>query len=138
MASPNPYEPPRENEGNNPSPSPVELSPDLHHIATALQYAFAEHDDGSGNAVQIHGKDVCRMVLQIAFGLTSFDPTGTEAILYLKELNILRSEDVGDGVYQLIEAGLIRASENDRPDDFAGLFDLTKPIYEWKVGWDIE
>jgi uncharacterized repeat protein (TIGR04138 family) len=39
-------------------------------------------------------------------------------------MGLRRSEDVGRVVYALVSAGLLTAQESDRPEDFAGVFDV--------------
>lgn len=44
--------------------------------------------------------------------------------------NVRRTDDVGEIVYRLIDAGILSAHEGDRRDDFHDVFDLEKVLVE--------
>lgn len=55
---------------------------------------------------------------------------GLLARMVLVAWGIRRTDDVGEIVYNLVEAGLMRINEGDRKEDFAGVFDLDEALWD--------
>ena len=68
-------------------------------------------------------------------GSTSIDWFGPEAEETLQEWQLDRSEKLGELVYGLIDAGVMKPRDSDDPSDFVGLFDLDKPQASWALQW---
>ena len=118
-------------------PHTEDLPADLQHVMSAVNYAIVERQENDGDEVHIDASEICQMVLSLACRMTAYDPTGGEALTYLAELHIQRSEDVGRAVDELDRLGLTRADDSDDPSDFYGLFDLALPAPEWKLPFDL-
>lgn len=140
----NPYSPPglaSQGEGENVLPTdasepPDELAVDLQHVFSAVHYAIAERQQHDDDEVHITASEICHMVLALACRMTAYDPSGCEALEYLREMNVQTSEDVWHAVEELDRLGLTRPDEDDDPSDFLGLFDLRLPPSEWKLAFD--
>jgi len=94
-------------------------------VRDAMRYVDAE-DKGSVppdrcTVPDVNAATYCKRVR--AFALAYFGDA-KEAVSVFREWNVLRSEDVGRNVFHLVDAGLLRASADDTPDLFAGLFTL--------------
>jgi len=61
------------------------------------------------------------------FALREFGPL---AATVLENWGVRSCEDIGDMVFQLIGAGAFGKSEEDRPEDFAGLYDFDEAFRE--------
>ena len=95
-------------------------------VMTAFDYG-RRHTHGSvGVKVQPPGIDaklLCRSIRAYAlFRYGSRD----DAVATLRFWRIERGEDLGEIVAALVEGGLLQASENESPHDFAGLFTLNE------------
>jgi uncharacterized repeat protein (TIGR04138 family) len=138
----NPYSPPSgsfqrdESLQDNQSAIPDELAIDLQHVMSAVNYAIAERQENDNDEVHINASEICHMVLALACRMTAYDPSGNEAIEYLREMNLHTSNDVGRAVEELDRLGLTRADDDDHPSDFDGLFDLGIPTDEWALSFD--
>jgi uncharacterized repeat protein (TIGR04138 family) len=55
---------------------------------------------------------------------------GRMAPIVFRLWNVLQTEDVGNIVYNLIEADQLSTSDNDRKEDFSGVFDLERALTE--------
>ena len=62
---------------------------------------------------------VCRAILTWA---RRHFPAPGEAALIFNENGIRRSEDVGNIMFIMVDAGIVIRSPHDKPEDFAGLF----------------
>ncbi len=69
---------------------------------------------------------------ELAEGLAAFalDEFGPMANFTLATWNLHRTEDFGEIVFNLIEAGRFSKSESDRKEDFSSLFDLKAMLSE--------
>jgi uncharacterized repeat protein (TIGR04138 family) len=76
---------------------------------------------------QLSASDFCRAYLELA--MDSFLDQ-TEATL--REWRIERSEDLGRIVDALVDEGLVKAGDEDRREDFDGIFDLKRRHFGWK------
>ncbi len=137
----NPYSPPKEPPSvrtvDDHPPRTDDLPADLQHVMSAVNYAIVERQENDGDEVHIDASEICKMVLSLACRMTAYDPTGREALEFLAELNVQRSEDVGLAIDELDRLGLTRADDDDDPSDFIGLFDLAAPMADWKLDFDL-
>lgn len=64
---------------------------------------------------------------------------GEQAANVLGAWGISSTRDVGVIVYDLIEAGILSKTEDDRLEDFEGVFDLAEALQEesWRQKWRI-
>ncbi|WP_146521535.1 hypothetical protein [Stieleria varia] len=137
----NPYAPPKLPSSvrtvDDHPPHTDDLPADLQHVTSAVNYAIVERQENDDDEVHIDASEICQMVLSLACRMTAYDPTGGEALAYLSELNVQRSEDVGLAIDELNRLGLTRADDDDDPSDFIGLFDLAVPTADWKLDFDL-
>jgi uncharacterized repeat protein (TIGR04138 family) len=61
----------------------------------------------------------------VAYAVQEF---GSMAVAVLESWGIREGEDIGEMVFQLIEAGAFGRSEEDSPDDFKGVLDLREEL----------
>lgn len=130
----NPYEPPKSFEidvqREIEDQDEVDRIDTLEFVQSALQMVQAITET---RGVHVSGIEVCQMILQLAFDLNNSNPQRT--IDFLTHLNLKRSEDVGDAIYELLELGYIRKSESDSHTDFDSVFDVAIPSSMWKCCW---
>jgi uncharacterized repeat protein (TIGR04138 family) len=77
----------------------------------------------------VTGQELCEGARELAL-----DEYGPMALEVLHHWGIRRTEDMGEIVFQMIEAGLMRKTEEDRKEDFAGVFDFAQAFvqdYRW-------
>lgn len=55
------------------------------------------------------------------YALAQFGPM---AVTVLDDWGIRRCEDFGEMVFQMVEIGILRKTDSDRPSDFAGAYDF--------------
>ena len=67
---------------------------------------------------------------ELSEGLCSYalDEYGPMAFFTLKSWGITRTDDFGEIVFNLIEAGMLGKTDEDRKEDFAGRFDLYETL----------
>lgn len=67
---------------------------------------------------------------ELAAGLSDFalDEYGPMALFTLNSWGIRQTEDFGELVFALIDAGKLGKTEEDKKEDFAGLFNLAKVL----------
>jgi uncharacterized repeat protein (TIGR04138 family) len=85
----------------------------LDHTITSLK------KPKSGAGRHVSGRELAEGFRDLA--LREFGPM---ALLVLSRWGLRRTEDIGALVFNLVEAGVLGASENDSPDDFSGGFDF--------------
>jgi uncharacterized repeat protein (TIGR04138 family) len=101
----------------------AEISRGLGRSSGAIVYvvaAFAEltnkrreqRGDGIGH---VSAQEVCDHLMTLR---------GEDSQATLRELGLLRSEDIGEIIYAYVAAGLFRKTESDSEADFRGLFSL--------------
>ncbi|MFO8012953.1 MAG: hypothetical protein R6X20_06550 [Phycisphaerae bacterium] len=73
----------------------------------------------SGRVGHVTGQELCEGLAE--FALSQF---GRLARSVLAGWGIRSSEDVGEIVFRMVEVGLLRKTEEDRRDDFAGALDF--------------
>jgi len=76
-----------------------------------------------GRKGHVSGRELCEGMAQ--FALQQF---GRLARTVLESWGIRRSEDIGEIVFSMVEAGLLRKTEDDRREDFAGVLDLREAL----------
>ncbi len=84
-------------------------------ISEALAYT-ARHYKRDGH---VSGQELCH-----GCRLLAVDRFGYMARVVLESWNIRRTDDFGRLVYAMIEAGLLRKTEQDSLQDFGGVFDF--------------
>ncbi|MEC9373373.1 MAG: Minf_1886 family protein [Planctomycetota bacterium] len=73
----------------------------------------------------VSGQELCH-------GLRDFavDQYGQLARLVLERWNVRRTEDFGKIVFGMVQAGLLRKTDEDRIEDFTGVFDFDEAFAE--------
>ena len=84
-------------------------------VQAALDFYQRRHRSGR-RAEHVTGADLLCGIRELAL-----DEYGPLAHLVLNHWGLLRGEDVGEIVYNLIDAGLMTKTEEDRREDFAGV-----------------
>jgi uncharacterized repeat protein (TIGR04138 family) len=67
------------------------------------------------------------------YGKHLFGPT---ARMVFEHWGVCETGDFGNIVFNLVEAGILSASETDSPEDFDGVYDLNEVFdsqYDWKI-----
>ncbi|HET9233001.1 MAG TPA: Minf_1886 family protein, partial [Candidatus Eisenbacteria bacterium] len=72
-----------------------------------------------GEAGHLKGAELLQGVRELA--VAEFGPLSRNV---LNNWGLLRGEDVGEIVYNLIDAGLMTKTEEDRKEDFGGIMDF--------------
>lgn len=107
----------RETTGPYPPAAYMFVREGLAHTARAVYGADAEDDDGADR--HVNGAQLC-------LGLREFavQRYGLLARTVLSRWNIRATDDFGRIVFGLIDAGLLRKGEADRPEDFEGVYEF--------------
>jgi uncharacterized repeat protein (TIGR04138 family) len=105
----------------------VDRDPRYHRAAyifvqRALHY-YRERHGGHGEAGHLKGAELLQGVRELA--LAEFGPLSRNV---LNNWGLLRGEDVGEIVYNLIDAGLMTKTEEDRKEDFGGIMDFGESL----------
>lgn len=77
----------------------------------------------------VSGQELCEGARDMA--LEEFGPM---ALSVLQHWGLRRTADLGEIVFQMIEEGLLRKTDEDRREDFADVFDFEKAFvadYRW-------
>ncbi|MEX0935529.1 MAG: Minf_1886 family protein [Gemmatimonadota bacterium] len=89
----------------------------------------------------IHELDEPRHIsgAELAYGVRSLalERFGPLARTVLEHWGIHTTEDMGEIVFALVEAGVLITQEQDRPEDFRGLFEFEEAFdrdYPWTAG----
>jgi uncharacterized repeat protein (TIGR04138 family) len=88
-------------------------------VSEALGYTVQK----AGRKGHVTGRELCEGLAE--FALQQF---GRLARTVLENWGVHRSEDVGEIVFNMVEAGLLRKTEEDRREDFAGVLDFTAAL----------
>jgi uncharacterized repeat protein (TIGR04138 family) len=78
-------------------------------------FPSVEAGQDGGQTGHVSAPELCEQLLSCR---------GEESPAILRELSLLRSEDVGKIVFGLVNAGIVRRQESDSEADFQGLFAL--------------
>jgi uncharacterized repeat protein (TIGR04138 family) len=88
-----------------------------------------EGDDPAAPPRHISGRELLEGIRELA--IERFGPLALDV---LREWGVRRTEDFGNIVFNLVNAGLLGASDEDSPRDFAGGYDFNevfvKPFLE--------
>jgi len=84
-------------------------------VSESLGYTVQQ----TGRAGHVSGRQLCEGLAEYA--LTQF---GLLARSVLESWGIRSSEDIGEIVFRMVEVGLLRKTEDDRREDFAGALDF--------------
>ena len=132
----NPYEPPKsvrvEPQVDFDDRDEIKRIDTLEYVLSSLQML---QSITTARGTHVSGIDVCRMVLQLAFDLNGSQPA--QALEFLRNMQLPRSEDVGNAIYELIDLGYIRNSPDDSRSEFDGVYDVVIPTTAWKCCWSI-
>ena len=88
-------------------------------VSEALQYTVQK----AGHAGHVSGRALCEGLCD--FALSQF---GRLARTVLESWGVRRSEDVGEIVFNMVGAGLLRKTDEDRREDFAGVVDFQEAL----------
>ena len=90
-------------------------------VLEALEYTLFLHGKSQAGGEQRHvnGRELLEGIRRYA--AEEFGPLAPFAF---RSWGVHRTDDFGDIVFQMCEAGLLNASEDDRPEDFADAFDF--------------
>jgi uncharacterized repeat protein (TIGR04138 family) len=83
--------------------------------AAAVELSKKRRGQDGGQTGHVSARELCEHLLTCR---------GEESTAMLRELGLLRSEDVGRIVFGLVNAGIVRRQESDSEADFQGLFAL--------------
>ncbi|MGL4513154.1 MAG: Minf_1886 family protein [Lacipirellulaceae bacterium] len=86
-----------------------------------------EEDDGEAER-HVSGQDLCRAIQQYAI-----EQYGMLARSVLRHWRIEKTGDFGDIVFNLIETGQMRKTDEDRREDFDDVFDFEEAFGEEQV-----
>jgi uncharacterized repeat protein (TIGR04138 family) len=86
-------------------------------VSEALQYTVQK----TGRRGHVSGRELCAGLCEYA--LSQFGPL---ARTVLAEWGLRRSEDLGEIVFNMVEVGLLRKTEEDRREDFAGIEEFSR------------
>lgn len=93
-------------------------------VRDGLEYTAKNLKKGArGLARHVTGKELSQGLCDYAL-----DEYGPMARHTLKQWGITRTEDFGEIVFALIEAGMFGKTDNDKREDFANLFDLQEKL----------
>jgi uncharacterized repeat protein (TIGR04138 family) len=84
-------------------------------VSEALTYTVQQR----GESGHVTGRELCEGLA--AFALGQF---GRLARTVLTSWGLRRTEDIGEVVFNMVEEGLLRKTDEDSRDDFAGVLDL--------------
>jgi len=90
-------------------------------VSESLVYAVQK----SGRIGHVSGRELCRGVRDHAI-----EQFGRLARTVLEGWGIRRSNDIGEIVFNMVEMGLLRKTDEDRREDFHNVFDFRKAFDE--------
>ena len=96
-------------------------------VQRALHYYKERH--GGGKEGHLRGDQVLAGVRELALAVY-----GPMARSVLNDWGLKRGEDVGEIVYNLIDAGLMKKTPEDRREDFAGIMEFDDAM-DGEAGW---
>lgn len=76
-----------------------------------------------GRSGHVTGRELCQGLCEHALG-----QFGLLARTVLDNWGVRRSEDVGEIVFNMVEEGLLRKTDEDSRDDFAGVLDFPQAL----------
>lgn len=96
----------------------------LRHTVERLSEARESAQDGGAAQTAESGRHVSGQELCIGLREYAVSQYGLLARTVLERWNIRRTEDFGRIVFMLVEAGLLRKTDEDIIEDFSGVFDF--------------
>ena len=102
--------------------------PAIQLVCDALVAALENRPHRSDRGIK--ALEICQSVLLLAT-----DWFGAEAEKSLRQWGLDRSEDIGKIIWGLNVLGITRISDDDKTQDFVGLFDLNADRATWKIRW---
>ena len=99
--------------------------------------AYALVNEALAHAVSKRGKKghITARQLVDALSETALTRYGNMARLVLEEWGVYKSEDIGEIVFNLVEAGIFSKQNTDTKVDFIGLLNFTSAFDEAEVKW---
>jgi uncharacterized repeat protein (TIGR04138 family) len=88
-------------------------------VSEALGYTVQK----AGRKGHVSGRELCEGLVE--FALQQF---GRLARTVLDNWGVRRSEDVGEIVFNMVEVGLLRKTDEDRREDFAGVVNFSEAL----------
>ena len=88
-------------------------------VSEALQYTVEK----LGRPGHVTGQALCRGLCEYAL-----DQFGRLARSVLESWGLRRAEDIGEIVFNMVEVGLLRKTDEDRREDFAGAVDFEEAL----------
>jgi len=88
-------------------------------VSEALAYTVQK----SGRSGHVTGRQLCEGLCEYAL-----EQFGRLARTVLESWGVRRSEDIGEIVFNMVEAGLLRKTEEDRREDFAGVLNFGEAL----------
>jgi uncharacterized repeat protein (TIGR04138 family) len=88
-------------------------------VSEALQYTVEK----TGKKEHVTGQTLCQGLCEYAL-----DQFGPLARTVLASWGLVRTEDVGEVVFNLVDVGLLRKTSDDRREDFAGGVDFEQAL----------
>ena len=88
-----------------------------------MELGAGEAIEGTGNERHLTGQQLCEASRRYAL-----EHYGLLAKTVLKSWGILGTHDLGEIVYNLIRVDLMKKSEQDRREDFDGVFDFEQGL----------
>jgi len=88
-------------------------------VSEALTYTAQK----GGRKGHVSGRELCEGLCEYALG-----QFGRLARTVLESWGIRRSEDIGEVVFNLVDVGLLRKTDEDNREDFAGVVNFEKAL----------
>jgi uncharacterized repeat protein (TIGR04138 family) len=88
-------------------------------VSEALQYTVEK----AGRPGHVSGASLCHGLCEYAL-----DQFGRLARTVLASWGLKRSEDIGEIVFNMVDVGLLRKTDDDRREDFAGVVDFEREL----------
>jgi uncharacterized repeat protein (TIGR04138 family) len=92
-------------------------------VSEALHYTVEKTGKKTGKKDHVTGQVLCQGLCEYAL-----DQFGPLARTVLASWGLNRTEDVGEVVFNLVDAGLLRKTDDDRREDFAGVIDFHEAL----------
>lgn len=96
---------------------------------TSVKVHGPEPDEAPRENRHVTGAQLC-----VGFRELAVAQFGRLAPVVMAHWRITRTEDIGAIVFALIDAGLLRKTEEDRIEDFQGVYDFAEAFGEYAIG----
>ncbi|MDZ7816596.1 MAG: Minf_1886 family protein [Planctomycetota bacterium] len=99
--------------------------------------AYALVNEALARAIEKRGKreHISAKNLVEGFSEAALDRYGNMARMVLEEWGVYRSDDIGEIVFNLVDAGIFARQNTDSKLDFIGLLNFTSAFDEAEVKW---